>query len=86
MSIEFIRQYGEHTVDAGDTGTVTIVSQPDWAGLQASMERLQSQQEAGMAIGRYLLTPELITIADLTPEDLQHVRPIVERRAAQATD
>lgn len=80
--IRFERRYGTRHAELPDGRQVTTLSQPAWEDFAMSFIDL----EADGGPGAYILTPELITSADITPDSTASFMPVVEERIRQAKE
>lgn len=79
-SIVFEREYGVRVTETPNGETLTAISQPDWPATRAALERL------GRNVTGFIVTPELITTAEVPLPALAANRPLIESRIEEAKE
>lgn len=79
FTIQFIRDHDTHDVAFDDGQTVTLISEPTWDRFADSFSMLEHP-------GTYILSPELITTAGMTPGEEAKVHAVIAERVEEAQE
>lgn len=80
FSMAFERTHGVHRFLTHADVPVTAVSQPDWEGFMGALQHLDRER----AVGAFVVTPELMTVADLDFDEPADAYQTIVGREAEA--